>query len=153
MKKMIQKQSNKTDILRDFFICEYNKYLENKGIDTVCFMGYGYDFEDVKVGAEFYLSYLFWGRNAALFLNAAEDVLKSVLGLKCYNEFELDDKFVLIQKYKYFNCKIVDNINRKTIDAKARREYVRIKNTRTGEVKVLNDEWIDNFNLFLFVSW
>jgi hypothetical protein len=47
--------------MRDYFISEYEKYLENKGIDTVCFMGYGYSFEDVKVGAEFYLSYLFWG--------------------------------------------------------------------------------------------
>ena len=45
------------DAMRCFFISEFEKELETRGVDTVCFMGYGYDFDDIKVGAEFYFSY------------------------------------------------------------------------------------------------
>lgn len=141
------------DILRDYYISEYENYLENKGVDTVCFMGYGYDIEDVKIGAEFYLSYLFWGRMSALRKSTPKEVLNSVLGLRNYPEFELDDKFKLIQKYKYFDCKILNPEKRILIDARVRREFVRIKNLRTGEIKVLNDDWIDGFYSFLFTTW
>jgi hypothetical protein len=141
------------DILSDYYISEYENYLENKGVDTVCFMGYGYSMEDVKVGAEFYLSYLFWGRMSALRKSTPKDVLNSVLGLRHYSEFELDDKFKLIQKYKYFDCKVLNPEKRILIDARVRREFVRIKNLRTGEIKVLNDDWIDGFYSFLFTTW
>ena len=142
-----------SDIMREYYISEYEKYLEDKGIDTVCFMGYGYSFSDVKVGAEFYLSYLFWGRMSALRNSTPKEVLRSVLGLRNYPEFELDDKFKLVQKYKYFDCKILDQENRKILNGKVRREFVKIKNLRTGEIKILDDDWIDGFYSFLFTTW
>jgi hypothetical protein len=146
-------QSCKTGVMRGYFISEYEKFLKSKGIDTVCFMGYGYNLEEVKVGAEFYLSYLFWGRMSSLRNSTPKDVLNSVLGLRNYPEFELDDKFKLIQKYKYFDCKVLDIKNIKTENARVRREFVRIKNLRTGEIKLLKDEWIDSFYYFLFTFW
>ena len=148
-----KEQCVQTDVMRGYFISEYEKFLQSKGIDTVCFMGYGYDLEEVKVGAEFYLSYLFWGRMSALRNSTPKDVLNSVLGLRNYPEFELDDKFKLIQKYKYFDCKVLDTENRKAVNARVRREFVRIKNLRTGEIKILKDDWIDGFYSFLFTFW
>ena len=141
--------------LREFYISEYEKFLENKGIDTVCFMGYGYKFEDVKVGAKFYLSYLYYGKMSCVRKGGSlENTLRSILiHFKSNPYVFFDDKFILIQKYKYYKCKALDHKNRKVLDITERREFVRIKNIRTGEIYVLNEEQVDNFVYFLFHTW
>lgn len=144
------------DIMQSYCISEYEKYLEGNNIDTVCFMGYGYKFEDVKVGAEFYISYLFWCKRSDHKRSASlSDCLRQCLiATKFhYPNIELTDKFKLIQKYKYANTKSIVHSERTFHDTKARREFVRIQNLRTGEILDLNEDWIDSFHLFLFDTW
>jgi hypothetical protein len=127
------------DTLDSFFISEFEKDLENQGIDTVCFMGYGYDFDDVKVGAEFYFSYLYYGRNAAVRNGTVQECLNSVLlHEKINGNNNFFDRYKVIQKYKYFDCHKIEN--EKVISIKERREYFRILNLRTNEITILNDE-------------
>ena len=142
------------DVIRCFFISEFEKDLENQGIDTVCFMGYGYDIAEVKVGAQFYFSYLYYGRMADLRGGTVEKCLRAVLSHeKCNGNNNFFDRYKIIQKYKYFNYTIIDYKNKKTIPAKQRREYVKIKNLRTNEITVINENDIDYSYLFCWVTW
>lgn len=136
------------------YVSEQNDiYLNSKGIDTVCIMGYGYSIEDVRVGATFYLSYLFWCRDAKVDHNTQENVLKSCLSQQnsLYPNIRIEDKFKLLCKYRYMDRHQI--INFKIHKRRVREEFVQIKNLRTGEVKTLNDEWIDMFHLFNFDIW
>ena len=142
---------NKTAVMRGFFISKFEKDLEIKYIDTVCFMGYGYDVKDVKVGAEFYFSYLYYGRMSDMRGGTKEDCLRSVLmHNKEYNFF---DKYKILQKHKYFNCSVIDHETKKVIPAKERREYVRIKNLRTNEISVMKPDDLDYSHLFCWTLW
>lgn len=143
-----------TDIIRDYFISQFEKDLEDRGVDTVCFMGYGYNIEDVKVGAEFYFSYLYYGRMASLRGKPVEDCLKAVLGHEKFNgNNKFFDRYKLIQKYKYLDCHIIDHENKTLIPAKRRAEHVRVKNLRTNEITLLHENAVDNANLFCWVEW
>lgn len=62
------------------------------------------------------------------------------------------DRYKVIQKYKYFNCNIIDHENRKVIPAKERREYVKVKNLRTGEIKLLSEINTRYAHLFCWVT-
>ena len=139
--------------LDQYYTSEYEKHLEQNGVDTVCFMGYGYSFEEVKVGSEFYISYLFYGRNSTIrHDNRKEEVLKDVLSLQRFDfkNIELTDKFKLVQKFTVKNVNSLDFINRIITPIKKRFECVKIQNLRTNEVIILDDEWVDSFRLFLF---
>lgn len=141
-------------VMRGFFISEFEKDLEAKGIDTVCFMGYGYDIEEVKVGAEFYFSYLYYGRMSSIRNGTKEECLRAVLLFEKHNGNEnIFDRYKIIQKYKYFNCSMLDTFNKKTIPIKQRREYVRIKNLRTNEITVMSEDTISYSHLFCWVTW
>jgi len=145
---------NYHDDIRCFFISEFENDLEKNGIDTVCFMGYGYDFDDVKVGAEFYFSYLYYGRMSSLRNGTVEECLKAVLSHeKCNGNYNFFDRYKVIQKYKYFDCNAIDFKNKKIIPIKERREYVRILNLRTNEIKIAGYDVIDYAHLFYWVSW
>lgn len=144
---------NKDDIMRDFFISEFEKDLENKNIDTVCFMGYGYNISEVKVGAEFYFSYLYYGRMSDMRYGTKEECLRSVLLFEKSNNTNFFDRYKILQKYKYFDCSILDNVNRKIIPAKEKREYVRIKNLRTNEISIMSEDDIDYSHRFCWVTW
>ena len=138
--------------LTEYCKSEFEKDLEAKGIDTVCFMGYGYDFETVKVGAEFYFSYLYYCRNASMQFGATkEQALKDSLCF--YSNYNFFDRYKLVQKYKYYDCFYMDEENRTTVPMKKRRVYVRVKNLRTNKIEILDDCQIDNFNRFCFVIW
>lgn len=153
-KNIFQPASCQTDVMRGFFISEFEKDLENKGIDTVCFMGYGYDIKEVKVGAEFYFSYLYYGRMSAIRNSTKEECLRAVLTSEKTNGNEtFFDRYKIIQKYKYFNCSILDSINRKIIPAKQRREHVVIQNLRTKEISVMNEDTVRYSHLFCWVTW
>lgn len=150
----IDPQCVQTSVMRGFFISKFENDLENKGIDTVCFMGYGYDIEDVRVGAEFYYSYLYYGRMSAIRGGTKEECLRSVLLFEKHNgNVNFFDRYKIIQKYKYFNCSILDSVNRKVLPAKERREYVKIKNLRTNEITVMSEDTIGYSRLFCWVSW
>jgi len=145
--------STSEDELIAFFKSEFEKDLENKGVDTVCFMGYGYDIEDVKVGAEFYFSYSYYGRMATVKHGTKEECLRAVLihsKQECDNYF---DRYKIIQKYKYFDCHFLDSVNRKAVPFRERREYVRIKNLRTNEVTLMSELTISYSHRFCWVSW
>lgn len=145
-------QIHNEGIIRSYFISEFEKDLEKQGVDTVCFMGYGYSLDDVQVGAEFYFSYLYYGRMAALRSGTVEDCLRAVLLYEDDGNINFFDRYKVIQKYKYFNCKIIDHENRKVIPTKERREYVKIKNLRTGEIKILHEDNIRYANLFCWTT-
>ena len=145
---------NKDIIMQDFFISEFEKDLENQNIDTVCFMGYGYDISEVKVGAEFYFSYLYYGRMSDMRDGTKENCLNAVLSFEKGNgNTNFFDRYKILQKYKYFNCSILDNVNKKIIPAKERREYVRIKNLRTNEISIMSEDEINYSDRFFWVTW
>jgi hypothetical protein len=145
---------DKTHVMRGFFISEFEKDLENKGVDTVCFMGYGYDIKEVKVGAEFYFSYLYYGRMLDMRNGTKEECLRSVLLFEKHNgNDKFFDRYKILQKFKYFDCSFLDTINRKVVPIKQRREYVKIKNLRTNEITVMSEDTIGYSHLFCWVSW
>jgi hypothetical protein len=145
---------DKTHVMRGFFISEFEKDLENKGVDTVCFMGYGYDIKEVKVGAEFYFSYLYYGRMSDMRNGTKEECLRSVLLFEKHNgNDKFFDRYKILQKFKYFDCSFLDTINRKVVPIKQRREYVKIKNLRTNEITVMSEDTIGYSHLFCWVSW
>lgn len=145
---------SQTDIMRDFFISEFEKDLENRGVDTVCFMGYGYDIKEVKVGAEFYFSYLYFGRMSNMRDGTKENCLQNVLRFeKCSGDANLFDRYKILKKYKYYKCSLLDTVNKKIIPAKQRREFVKIKNLRTGEISIMKEDTVDYSHLFCWVSW
>lgn len=126
--------------------------LEKNNIDTVCFMGHGYSFEDVKVGAIFYITHSFYCKDSDYQrllqqgLSLEDSLQKTVDNcISYYNYPVLTDEYRLLTKYKYF-------INT-LFGGKYRREYVSIKNLRTKEITVLSDDWINHFNKFCFVTW
>lgn len=142
------------DNIRDFFISEFEKDLERKGIDTVCFMGYGYKIKEVKVGAEFYFSYLYYGRMADLRGGTVNECLRSCLLFEKHNgNTHFFDRYKVIQKFKYFSCNIIDHKNKKVIPAKERREYIKIKNLRTNEIEIMHPRVADYSHLFNWVTW
>jgi hypothetical protein len=149
--KPINPQSCQTDVMRGFFISEFEKDLENQGIDTVCFMGYGYNIEEVKVGGEFYFSYLYYGKMSDIRRGTKEECLRCVLiDNKQDNYF---DRYKILQKHKYFYCSILDDINKKIIPIKQMREYVRFQNLRTNKIQVMSEGEIFSSSLFCWVSW
>jgi hypothetical protein len=129
------------DIICDYFISQFEKDLNEKGIDTVCFMGYGYEIDesDVKIGSEFYFSYLYHGRYASLRGGTVEACLKNCLLWIEDSKFNPFDRYKVIQKHKYFDCFVIDTEAEKLIPAKEKRVYVRIKNLRTNEITVLSE--------------
>jgi len=151
MNKPLKPQSCQTDVMRGFYISEFEKDLENQGIDTVCFMGYGYNVSDVKVGADFYFSYLYYGRNSDIRKGTKEDCLRSVLIDNNSNNYS--DRYKLIQKYKYFNCHAIDQKNSRIVPIRERREYVKIKNLRTNEISVMHKDTVSHSVYFCWVIW
>jgi hypothetical protein len=141
--------------LENFFKSEFEKDLEKQGVDTVCFMGYGYSFDDVKVGAEFYFSYLYYFRSASLRDEIYGHTVESVLDncLKFWRNTNFFDRYVILRKYKYFDCFFLDRVTRTAIPMKERREFVKIKNLRTGEISVMKEDDIFYFNRLCFVIW
>lgn len=143
------------DLLRDFCIKEHTAFLEERGVDTVCFMGYGYNIEDVNVGAEFYFSYWFYCRDADYkrlitqknysTQQSLEHTLNNCLAFYEITDQDLTDRYKLISKYKYFKNKI--------FGGEYRWDYVTIKNLRTKEVIKVREEWLNHFHKFLFISW
>lgn len=145
------------DKLSQFYKEEFINYLEGEGVDTVCFMGQGYSFEDVKVGAEFYRTYAYYGSQSVIRYdsNTCEKVLVDVLAHYGdeIKESHLTDRFKLIQKYKYYDV-MKNNIELRTLTkGRERREYVRVQNLRTKKIYILNEFEIDNFYLLLFITW
>ena len=139
--------------MRAFFISEYYKDLENAGIDTVCFMGYGYSIEDVMVGAKFYKSYLYYGAQATAKNCTLTECLSSVLAHERSNGNRyFFDEYKLIQKYKFFDCYMIDSINKTTIPIRKRREHLVIKNLRSGEISIISDMVANYSHLFLWVN-
>lgn len=138
---------------------QYEKYLEDNGIDTVCFMGYGYHIEDIKIGADFYISYKFWCRNSdnkrALSENPFQETLENclIMASSHYPNIHLLDRFTLIKKYKLRKVHRVNHNTGKIDEVKTRVEHVIIRNERTKEKILLTDEWIENFHLFLINLW
>lgn len=74
---------------------EYLEYLESEGVDTVCFMGYGFDFEDYRVGQEFYMSYAFFARRAKL-----DKITVGELKI-AFRGYNMSDRYRLTQKYEF----------------------------------------------------
>lgn len=132
-----------------YSINKFDEYLNNKGIDTVCFMGYGYKIEDVKVGATFYIPYAYYTKDSDYNRSDKEDKFKDTLEncIKYHNltDEKLLDTYKLMSKYKYFTNKIYGN--------KDRREHVTIKNLRTNEIKLLTEDDIEYFYLFNIITW
>lgn len=132
-----------------YSINKFDEYLNNKGIDTVCFMGYGYKIEEVKVGATFYIPYAYYTKDSDYNRSDKEDKFKDTLE-NCIKHFNLtDDKLLdtykLMSKYKYFTNILYGH--------KDRREYVIIKNLRTKEIIILKDDDVDHFQFFNFITW
>ena len=119
-------------------------------------------FEDVRVGSEFYLPYMFWGRNSrmncleAFGSNAkvSKEYVLSQVKLSIihsnFPDYKLTDKFKLITKFKFHDCFKLNPEFRRADKVRERREFVKIKNLRTNKIKELSDEWIDSFLLFCF---
>ena len=135
--------------LRDYFISAFDIFLESIGVDTACIMGYGYSFEDVKIGSTFYFSYLYYGRLATVRNGASlQDTLKAVLA----QHKPIFDKYKLVKKYRIVDTYIFDDNTKKVVAKNTRREYVLIKNLRTKEVVFIDDIVVDNFKLLCWVS-
>lgn len=159
---------------------QYANILEEKGVDTVCFMGYGYSFDDIKIGSTFYkYTLLYVGRNMHIgrieddankekisFKRAIDKTLDSILD---YGRFKTGftqyywggtdgkklniytDKFKLIQKYKFVERSYMNVTNGTITKFKSREHHVVIQNLRTKEKIILGDRFnLDHFELFLF---
>lgn len=119
---------------------EYLQLLEDSGIDTVCFMGSGYQFEEYRIGQEFYKPYAYYGKLAK---EDVPDALRHVIAM--YSEVNMTDKYKLIQKFTFKENKIYGHLQRY--------DKVLIQNTRTKEIKELRfQSEIDDFSLFLMAD-
>jgi hypothetical protein len=112
---------------------EYLELLELNGIDTVCFMGSGYDFEDYRVGQEFYFSYAFMALDAKLERGFNTYHAKQV-SINYYN-IDITDRFKIIKKYEFRKNIFYGN--------KMRLEKCLIQNLRTKEITHLKDKEVD----------
>lgn len=121
---------------------EFIEMLESKDIDTVCFMGSGYSFEDIKVGSVFYISYAFMnmcGKDHNNIDNAC------IFFKHYYREYikdhNLTDSYKIISKFKR---------DRHYKNKYQLVEYLRIKNLRTKEYIKFSLQQIDNMYLLVF---
>lgn len=113
---------------------EYLELLELNGIDTVCFMGSGYDFEDYTIGQEFYFPFAWYEIDAVI--SRGFNIQECLKKIKRYNRLP-EDRFKLIRKYKFRTNKLWGG--------KIREEHCLIKNLRTNEVIHLKDKEVDRF--------
>jgi len=120
---------------------EYIQLLEDFGIDTVCFMGSGWNIEDVKVGSTFYFSYAFYGMSAD---KRREKILQHIISDRSILEksTKLTDKFKIVSKFRFVNNQITNG--------KRREEYVVVENLRTGKRERLSDKQIDGLFYCIF---
>lgn len=145
-------------IYEKYYIEQYESLLDENNIDTCCFMGYGYNLEDVKVGCTFYFSYLFFSLSTTEHRADKEATLRAIkqhisnsgyFGI----QFEFTDKFKLISKYKYFNRYYTDHVKRKSVPIRVRDNYIVIQNLRTKIKYTIPDEFIDRFSFLLMEIW
>lgn len=120
---------------------EFIEKLEEAGIDTVCFMGSQYKFEDVKVGSIFYFSYAFMNSNGTddNTIDNAYNFFKFYYTK--FSNHQLTDSYEIVQKFKR-----IEHYKKKYQLA----EHCVIKNLRTNELIVLNDNEIDKMFYLYF---
>lgn len=117
---------------------EYLELLESKGVDTVCFMGSGYHFEEYRVGQEFYFPYAYYA------IDANKDTI-TIDELKiAFSSYDMSDRYRLIQKYKFRKNQL--------FAGKYRIEHCLVKNLRTGGIIHLKDSGIDRFYWLLMAE-
>jgi len=116
--------------------------LENNGIDTVCFMGSSYDFEDIKVGSIFYFSYAFMNRRGKDH-NTIDNCYNwfKIYDEKRFKDHKITDSYKVITKFKR-----VESAYKKYQNY----EHCTIKNLRTKQIITLDSEMIDNMYLLFF---
>jgi hypothetical protein len=114
---------------------EYLELLEANGVDTVCFMGSGYHFEDYRIGQEFYFPYGFMALDAKLERGFNIEDAKQVA--KNYYNIDITDRFKIIKKYEFRQNIFYGN--------RMRLEKCLIQNLRTKEIKHLKDKEVDIF--------
>lgn len=113
---------------------QYIELLESKSIDTVCFMGSGYDFEDYRVGQEFFFPFAWYEVEAVI--ERGFNINECLKKIKGYNRLP-EDRFKLIQKYEF-------RVN-KIWGGKLRYEKCLIQNLRTKQIIQLKDKEVDKF--------
>tara|TARA_R110002074_G_scaffold274514_1_gene446022 strand:- start:293 stop:679 length:387 start_codon:yes stop_codon:yes gene_type:complete len=121
---------------------EYLKRLELQGIDTVCFMGSGYVFEDYRIGQEFYFPFSYYAISADF--RRGFTILDSINYAKSYYGRNIFDRYKIIKKYEFKKNKFYGNLRRE--------EKCLIKNTRTKEIIHLKDEDVDRLSWCLMAE-
>jgi len=125
---------------------EFTDVLESHGIDTVCFFGYGLDFEDLRVGDSIFFSYAFMGKDRHAKCENDElnkdwkSYFENTWGWQFgMNDFNIYDEFIIVGKYERVYYKNPYMKGRYRLE-----ECFRVKNKRTGEIKKLSGKDIDN---------
>jgi len=108
---------------------EYLELLEGEGVDTCCFMGSGYELDEVRVGDEFYFSYAYYG---ALARQDNPDSFKAVIARGPHRSDNFSDRFKLVRKYRFCENKIWGG--------KIRKDEIVVKNMRTGEDTLIRND-------------